>query len=57
MKELTNPVTAYRITLLDDTADQVFGRIELLNAGKSKNHEQEDECLLAPNLNSTYALR
>lgn len=35
MKQLTNPVTDYRIALLGDTPDRVFGWIELLNAGKS----------------------
>lgn len=35
MKELTNLVTDYRITLLGETQDRVFGWIKLLNVGKS----------------------
>lgn len=35
MKELTNPVTDYRITLLGEAQDRVFGWIELLHVGKS----------------------
>jgi len=38
MKELTNPISGYRITIMGATGDQTFGWIELLNGPKSAGY-------------------
>ena len=38
MKELTNPITDYRITLMDSTGSRVFGWLQLLNGDKAAGY-------------------
>jgi hypothetical protein len=54
MKELRNPISAYRITLMNQLGTEIFGWIELMHAGKATGfiYITSEPITDAPHLNS-----